>query len=592
MVNPEIKNILSRTIKAISSNNDDDFEIEISDCLINNFFTWDENLINGKKILLPNLKSKSAKKEIKEYRPAADMALLYLLFCNNEIIKQNSYSEELKQKFLINFEKTRLLLNVSKQYLGIAKNIYSKINDDIVSCQNDFDLIPLLPLKDHFNIESCHFLFSKLQVIESKLGLALAAKISKLANYSSDQERYLKASKKIIDLLLPEKIANHQQLNTNNQNDGLKSDNESSNFNQENLAEGSLKKKELKSGKEKTISPQIEIKEIKISDEIGHQISKDQDFNYQEKIEFIDGYKVFTNRFDEIIFPAKLFAKDELELLRLQLNTKLENLNTISKKLVLKLKRKLLAKKSLPLEYSQSHGILNRKKLTSIILKPYATDIWQNYKVHDYKDAIVTILIDNSGSMRGLPIVMSALASEIIAATLEKFAIKSEILGFTTSNWRGGESKKLWENLNRPKNPGRLNDLRHIVYKSANQNFKKSKTNLGLMLKDGFLKENIDSEALLWAKSRLMQYQQSRKILIVISDGAPIDDATTANNDNDKILTDHLLKVISKIEKQSKIELVGIGIGHDVTEFYRNSIVIKNLDELGDVMIEKISDLL
>jgi cobaltochelatase CobT len=260
--------------------------------------------------------------------------------------------------------------------------------------------------------------------------------------------------------------------------------------------------------------------------------------------------------------------------------------------LILKLKKKLLAKKYLPLEYSQSEGVLNRKKLTQIILEPSSPDIWQNFKLHDYQDAIVAILIDNSGSMRGSPIIMSALASEIIAATLEKFSIKSEILGFTTSDWRGGKSRKLWESLGSKGNPGRLNDLRHIVYKSANQNFKKSKINLGLMLKDGILKENIDSEALLWAKSRLMQCKQTRKILIVISDGAPIDDSTTTNNNNENILTDHLSKVISKIEKQSKIELVGIGIGHDVGQFYKNSIVIKNPDELGDVMIEKITKLL
>ena len=449
-----------------------------------------------------------------------------------------------------------------------------------------------MPLKDIFNDWKYALTSSKVRDFEQKLDANLVNKINQLAAKSDDQESFAKLSQEIIELFLRPKDIDNKESGAKNQNQGLKLDSDNFDLKQDSQAIADNNKKELKTGKKKATLAEIEIKEIKVSDEAGAKKIISKDLEDRKKIEFVDGYKIFSNKFDEIVFPAKLLTKSELESLRLGLDMKLQTLNIISKRLILKLKKKLLAKKYLPLEYSQSEGVLNRKKLTQMILEPSSPDIWQNFKLHDYQDAIVAILIDNSGSMRGSPITMSALASEIIAATLEKFSIKSEILGFTTCDWRGGKSRKLWESLGSKSNPGRLNDLRHIVYKSANQNFKKSKINLGLMLKDGILKENIDSEALLWAKSRLMQSKQTRKILIVISDGAPIDDSTTTNNDNENILTDHLSKVISKIEKQSKIELVGIGIGHDVGQFYKNSIVIKNPDELGDVMIEKITKLL
>ena len=259
--------------------------------------------------------------------------------------------------------------------------------------------------------------------------------------------------------------------------------------------------------------------------------------------------------------------------------------------MTLKLKRKLLSKRDFLLEFDSSRGILDRKKLTRLVTSPLSDDVWVNSKNHQYQDTALTILLDNSGSMRGQPIVMAALACEIIAEILEKFSVKTEIIGFTTSDWKGGRARKLWESSGRPSNPGRLNELRHVIYKHFNQKFKKAKTNLGLMLKEGVLKENIDGEALLFARSRLMQQSEKRKILLVISDGTPVDDSTNSANDND-ILTEHLHHVIKKIEKSGRVEIVGIGIGHSTDDFYRNSTAIKSPEELGDVMIEKVVDLL
>ena len=311
----------------------------------------------------------------------------------------------------------------------------------------------------------------------------------------------------------------------------------------------------------------------------------------EDKIEFKKAYKIYTTKFDEVVFPQKLTSKQELKTLRDQLDLRLVKLATTSKKMTLKLKRKLLSKRDFLLEFDSSRGILDRKKLTRLVTNPLSDDVWVNSKNHQYQDTALTILLDNSGSMRGQPIVMAALACEIIAEILEKFSVKTEIIGFTTSDWKGGRARKLWESSGRPSNPGRLNELRHVIYKHFNQKFKKAKTNLGLMLKEGVLKENIDGEALLFARSRLMQQSEKRKILLVISDGTPVDDSTNSANDKD-ILTEHLHHVIKKIEKSRRVEIVGIGIGHSTDDFYRNSTAIKSPEELGDVMIEKVVDLL
>lgn len=332
------------------------------------------------------------------------------------------------------------------------------------------------------------------------------------------------------------------------------------------------------------------------SDEDGDvSVKLDNTTSEESKIEFKNPYKVYTTKFDEIVFPQKLVSKNELELLRDQLDLKMSKLDGISKKMTTKLKKKLLSKRNAFVDLDASGGVLNRKKLTRLVIDPFVEDIWIRSHDHEYQNTALTILLDNSGSMRGNPIVMSALACEIIAGILEKFSIKTEVIGFTTADWKGGKARKLWESSGRVSNPGRLNELRHIVYKQFSQPFKKSKINLGLMLKEGILKENIDGEALLFARSRLAQQNEKRKILMVISDGTPVDDSTNSANDKD-ILVDHLHHVINRIENEargnSKIEIVGVGIGHSTEEFYRNSITIKNLEELGDVMIEKIAGLL
>ena len=259
-------------------------------------------------------------------------------------------------------------------------------------------------------------------------------------------------------------------------------------------------------------------------------------------------------------------------------------------KLANKLQRQLLAKQNRAWNFDLEEGLLDSSKLTRIIIDPYNSLSFKKEKDLDFKDTIVTLLIDNSGSMRGRPITIAAICADILSRTLERCSVKVEILGFTTKNWKGGKSREHWNANGKIKNPGRLNDLRHIIYKSADNHWRQSKKNLGLMLKEGLLKENIDGEAITWAFNRLKKRKEERKILMVISDGAPVDDSTLSVNSGD-FLEKHLKRIVKFIESKSEIDILAIGIGHDVSRYYKKAIKISDVQELGDVMISQLSDL-
>ncbi len=589
----QTKEHIVATLRALSS--DESIQAEFSDDQKNNFFDWSQNLIiDEKKILLPQIEASeffSLQNLKRRHRAAVDMAACYLLFHDQKKHQHKNLGPE-EQKFFDEFEKIRVLANVKNSYRGVVKNVLCKIEDDIFSGSSSLSLILL---NEIFSEEILSKTKNYSLDLEKKCGKEIADEIKALAKKISDQELFSKGVVRVLDMLrqkneVAEKEKKQQDKNQKSQNNLI-------NFGQENI-DAKSDHDFNQNQPEENSTQQIEQNQLeKISDfkedDKGGDVSVKLDKSRAEtdKIEFKNPYKIFTNKFDEIIFPQKLIDKNELEFLRDQLDLKLTKLKGISKKMSLKLKRKLLSKRASFLEYDASRGILDRKKLVRLLIDPLLEDIWVNNKTHEYQDTALTILLDNSGSMRGNPIVMSAMACEIIATILEKFSVKTEIIGFTTADWKGGRARKLWESFGRPRNPGRLNELRHIIYKHFNQNFKKAKINLGLMLKEGVLKENIDGEALLFARSRLMQQSEKRKIMLVISDGTPIDDSTALANDGD-ILSDHLRHVVNRIEKQSKIEIVGIGIGHSTDDFYRNSITIKSLEELGDVMIEKITALL
>ena len=301
-------------------------------------------------------------------------------------------------------------------------------------------------------------------------------------------------------------------------------------------------------------------------------------------------YQVFSTKYDEIVNATDLCEEDELSRLRGTLDKQLETLQGAIARLANKLQRKLQAKQNRSWNFDLEEGMLDASKLSRIITQPLFPLSYKQEKDMKFRDTIVTLLIDNSGSMRGRPITIAAICADIMARTLERCGVKVEVLGFTTKAWKGGQSREEWINDGKPSYPGRLNDLRHIIYKPADAPWRRSKNSLGLMLREGILKENIDGEALIWAHERLLGRLEDRKILMVISDGAPVDDTTLSSNSGN-YLELHLKQVISFIENKSTVELVAIGIGHDVTRYYNKAITLTDAEQLGGALTEQLADL-
>ena len=303
-----------------------------------------------------------------------------------------------------------------------------------------------------------------------------------------------------------------------------------------------------------------------------------------------DRYKIFTTRFDQVEDAGSLCDADELSRLRLQLDRQLAHLQGMVSRLANRLQRRLMAQQTRSWEFDLEEGLLDASRLARIVANPTHSLSFKREKETKFRDTVVTLLIDNSGSMRGRPITIAAMTADLLARTLERCAVKVEILGFTTSQWKGGQSRKLWMESGKPSNPGRLNDIRHIVYKAADQPWRRARRNLGLMLREGILKENIDGEALAWAHARLVARPEQRRILMVISDGAPVDDSTLSVNPGN-YLEQHLREVIRQIETESAVQLLAIGIGHDVTRYYRRAITLMDADELGGAVMMQLTDL-
>ena len=301
-------------------------------------------------------------------------------------------------------------------------------------------------------------------------------------------------------------------------------------------------------------------------------------------------YKVYTESFDEIVGATELCDEEELTRLRAYLDAQLKGLQGIVTKLANRLQRRLMAQQNRSWAFDQEEGLLDAARLARVVVSPGQSLSYKVERDVEFKDTIVTLLIDNSGSMRGRPISIAAISADVLARTLERCGVKTEILGFTTRAWKGGQSREAWLAGGKPAHPGRLNDLRHIVYKKADEPWRRARRNLGLMMREGLLKENIDGEALLWAHARLLARPEDRRILMVISDGAPVDDSTLSVNSAGYLET-HLRKVIDWIERQSPVQLVAIGIGHDVTRYYKRAVTIMDVEQLGGTMIEQLAGL-
>ena len=349
---------------------------------------------------------------------------------------------------------------------------------------------------------------------------------------------------------------------------------------------------------------QLDLKDLKddIDVDIQDAVQKTDDTSIDEEIESImypqnefktqhqTDYSIYSSNYDEIIDAKDLVTNDESLRLRNQLDNLIKpHISTIGK-LANRLQRLLLAKQNTSWNFNLEEGILDNARLHRVIANPSYPLSFKEETENQFKDTVVTLLIDNSGSMRGRSISLAAICADIIGSTLERCQIKTEILGFTTKHWKGGDSKKLWMINGSRANPGRLNDIRHIIYKSADNSWRRSRRYFGAMLREGLLKENVDGEALAWSHERLLKRPEERKILIVISDGAPVDDSTLSANRED-YLDNHLRQIILQIEKDSPIELQAIGIGHDVTKYYKNALTINRAEELGEVLLDELTKL-
>ncbi len=460
----------------------------------------------------------------------------------------------------------------SPQYLAFCSNLWLK---DLF----EFDLAPSSKkiLKE----------FS-----ENYDGKSLKNIKDQLINAINDQNKFEEASiefLKAIKLLKSDKDNSIEEEDASfeppGSSDSIESEDEDANDSDQSESENSLE--DIDINFDDVVDQTSEVSDgISIDEEIDALSYPNNEYNFIED----NNYSIFTTEFDEVIEAKDLTTADEAIRLRTQLDNLIKPHQTTIGKLANRLQRLLLAKQNTSWNFNLDEGLLDTARLHRVIAEPGHPLSYKQETENNFKDTVVTLLIDNSGSMRGRSISLAAICTDIIGSTLERCQIKTEVLGFTTKNWKGGDSKQKWINSGSSINPGRLNDIRHIIYKSADNSWRRARKYFGAMLREGLLKENIDGEALSWSHERLFKRNEDRKIIIVISDGAPVDDSTLSTN-GEEYLDNHLKRIISYIENDSPIELHAIGIGHDVTKYYKNAITINRAEELGEVLLEELTKL-
>ena len=482
---------------------------------------------------------------------------------------------------------------------GISKNLVDNYNHKINLKRKDQlkskedttinEAFEIYMLKNFFNIKLNPLCEKILEFWEEEFRNSFGKHLNYLKQNVEHQELY---SSKFLEILKEFDFFEQDEDEKNEENQQEKDQNNQQSAEKNNDTDE--KQSENETENQSVSDAELDVNEFRMEEQLFDTESDQQSSeNIIQKLNTSKSeneYKIFTKQFDEIEKAEKLEETDEILKLRKNLDQQLINFKDLIIKLANKLQRQLMAKQNRSWDFDLEEGLLDSSKLPRIIIDPYNSLSFKKEKDLEFKDTVVSLLIDNSGSMRGRPITIAALCADILSRTLERCSVKVEILGFTTKNWKGGKSRETWNKNGKVKNPGRLNDLRHIIYKSADSQWRQSKKNLGLMLKEGILKENIDGEAILWAYSRLKKRKEERKILMVISDGAPVDDSTLSVNSGD-YLEKHLKKVVKFVESKDDVEILAIGIGHDVSRYYSRAIKITDVQELGDVMIKELSNL-
>ncbi len=546
------------------------------------------------------LNNLSNKTDFIKARAEADSSAVRKKFSNDKIYKKNLPTNSNCKSLYAIAEKIRYEILGGNMLKGIEKNLKENYNQminlkrkDQLKTKEDVpvaEAFELYMLKKFYNLNLNPHSSKMLNFWEKDFDESINKHAKFLKENFENQNIYSSKFSKILQEMDIFQTEENEEDKKENQNEGQ---NNPSNDDHESDSE-EKKDENNEHETEANLDSDYDIDEYKLDEELvdteSDQQNSEQIIQKKNLNDLNLEYKIYTTKFDEITKAENLEKADEANKLRKTLDQQLIGFQDVVTKLANKLQRQLLAKQNRAWQFDLEEGLLDSSKLPRVIMDPYNSLSFKKEKDLDFKDTIVTLLIDNSGSMRGRPITIAAICADILSRTLERCSVKVEILGFTTKNWKGGKSRELWNKNLKPKTPGRLNDLRHIVYKGADTHWRQSKNNLGLMLKEGLLKENIDGEAISWAYSRIKKRKEERKILMVISDGAPVDDSTLSVNSGD-FLEKHLKKMVKFIELKTEIEILAIGIGHDVSRYYNKAIKITDVNELGDVMISELSSL-
>ncbi|MEE3206427.1 MAG: cobaltochelatase subunit CobT [Pseudomonadota bacterium] len=560
------------------------------------------NLTLSKSLKLPSPEKTTKIRNVDFLRGRADS--LAMNICHHDDILHTKLKPKSPQeaKIFSAAEKARVDSIGITEFPGLKRNLIAAIrkfllkNSLLTKKRKEITLdiaLYLMVLKNLVEINFPKKIIALINKWEGKLSLSEKDKILSLKEHILDQEIFSQMIKKLISSLkLSKDYANKfSEIKTKP-------------INQDREDPGSKKRtSDSSAGKTMSLKEKTEAMGLPGEDsskkDIGNKIKEFGYLNLKERninqsgithLDKINNYKAYTKKFDEVVSADQLTSQNDLTELRKKLDNQIAELKKIITRLANKLQRRLLAKQERSWEYGLEFGYLDTQRFAQFIANPSNSNIYKKEKESDFKDTVVSLLIDNSGSMRGRPITIAAICADILSRTLERCGVKVEILGFTTKNLKGGKCREKWVADDKPESPGRLNDLRHIIYKSADVPWRRISNNLGAMLQEGLLKENVDGEAIIWACKRLLLRSENRRILMVISDGAPVDDSTLASNSTN-ILENHLKETISWIESNSPIELLAIGIGHDVTNYYGKAVTINDVEKLAKTMTEELIEL-
>ena len=591
----EFKRALTMAMRSISKQD----ELTVS-------FGSDKGNLSGLKARLPMPNKNMDSNQINSLRGEADSLALYLAH-HKEVVDEKYAPKGQNAKGIYNaLENVRCDAIGSNAMSGVANNLIekekTKIKRKVLSVNNDSPEGKMIEALSYLVME--RLTGSKIEEAQEyiepwKKWIEERAEtsIDELTKSIQNQKEYAKITRKLIgDLELGDELGedpseeDQEDENDQNENEELSDSEEDQSTSEDETQSDDM---DVEDGiPEEDDSLETDMSEIgeesESEDDDLAQAARGRGNDNEQRREL--PYKIFTEKFDEEIKAIDLCEMEELERLREYLDQQLNHLQGAVTRLANKLQRKLLAQQNRSWEFDLEEGLLDVSKLTRVIIDPTSPLSFKMEKDIEFRDTVVSLLIDNSGSMRGRPITIAAMCADILARTLERCSVKTEVLGFTTKAWKGGKSRESWLEEGKQPAPGRLNDLRHIIYKTADEPWRRSKRNLGLMLREGLLKENIDGEALEWAHRRLLARSEQRKILMVISDGAPVDDSTLSVNAGN-YLERHLKQVIQKIELDSSIELTAIGIGHDVNRYYRKAVTIVDAEQLGGAITEQLAGL-